>query len=477
MNKNVQKLESINPTTEEVIWTGEISDEIELLEVVRKSKQSQLSWEQIGLDIRKEIIRNFAALVKENSEEAATIIAEESGKPIWEARTEVNSLVNKVQAVFDAYDERAYEKKREVNGRISVTRYRPHGVMVVLGPYNFPMSMPNSHVMPALLAGNAVVFKPSERVPKSAEYYVDLWHKAGVPNEVLQIVYGDKFTGQFLITNSDVNGVLFIGSRQAGAEIQKAIVEDNDKICALEMGGNSPLVIWDYEDVRMAVHIAIQSAYITSGQRCSSARRLIVNKDVVSEFIPMLKKAIENIVIGKQFDTEPVPFMGPLIDQSAVRTFLAEYNEMVALGAKVIVPVEQLTNLGRNFISPGLIDVTEITVKDTENFGPLLQLTIVDGLENAITVANETAFGLAAGIVTKNREIYEQFYKSTKAGIINWNQPLTGATTVAPFGGVKASGNYRPAGYHSVDYCSYACASIEDENPSIPTKLSPGVFY
>lgn len=470
-------IESLNPSTEEVIWTGTASSKGEIIEKVRAAKLCQPSWEALGLNARKEIIQKFAVLVKENSEDAAKTISEENGKPLWEGRTEVNSLVNKVQAVFDAYDERAKEKTKDVKGRTSKTRYRAHGVMTVLGPFNFPMGMPNSHVMPALLAGNTVVFKPSERVPKSAEYYIKLWHMAGVPEDVIQIVHGDKAVGDFLIGLPDVNGVLMIGSRFAGVEIQRKLADASDKICALEMGGNSPLVIWDYNDVRVAVHIAVQSAYISSGQRCSSARRIIINRAVAPQFIDALKNAVESIVVGKQFDTEPIPFMGPLIDRKAVEIFLGFYNELLSKGAAVIVPAEPIPTLGRNFVKPAIVEVTHIDVDDVEIFGPLLQLSIVEDLQQAITEANKTQFGLAAGIVTKSKKNYKLFYAGTKAGIINWNQPLTGATTMAPFGGAKASGNYRPAGFLSVDYCSYPCASIEDDNPSVPEKLSPGLSY
>ncbi len=446
MERSIQRFNSRNPATEQVIWTGEQCCESTIIGVVRLAKATQAQWNDLVLESRKEIIRKFALLVKENSDEAARIIAEENGKPLWEAKTEVNSLINKVQAVFDAYDERATSKTKEVSGRLSITKFRPHGVMAVLGPFNFPMSMPNSHIMPALLAGNTVVFKPSERVPKSAEYYVELWKKAGLPPGVMQIVHGDKDVGDCLISQPEVNGVLFIGSRHAGVEIQNRLIRSSDKICALEMGGNSPLVIWDYNDIRVAIHIATQSAYITSGQRCSSARRIIINKAIAGEFIPSLKHAIEGIIVGKQFDSDPVPFMGPLIDQKAVKRFISDYDALISSGAKAIVPVELIPTLGCNFVRPGLVDVTGIEVEDEEIFGPLLQLSIVESLEQAIFEANATQFGLAAGIVSISKDIYESFYNGTKAGIINWNQPLTGATTAAPFGGAKASGNYRPAG-------------------------------
>lgn len=393
------------------------------------------------------------------------------------SKTEVNSLINKVQVVFDAYEERAKIKEKElVNGRISYIRYRPYGVMAVLGPFNFPMSMPNSHIMPAIYADNTVIFKPSERTIKSAEFYAQIWKEAGLPDGVLQIVYGDGKIGEALIKSNDVDGALFIGSYNAGKSIEKIMTERN-RICALEMGGNSPLVIWDYGDIRAAINIAIQSAYISTGQRCSAARRLIVNNSIYNEFITALTEAVNNIVVGTPYDENPVPFIGPMIDKRAVNDFLKDYNELISKGATVLVPTSIIEELGENFVRPSLINVTGIDGIDKEVFGPLLQIITVDSIEEAVRISNETEYGLAAGIVTENAEIYKYYYKNTKAGIINWNQQLTGSTTINPFGGIKGSGNFHAAGYLSVDYCAYGCASIESPKANIPKELSPGLCF
>ncbi len=238
-----QRIISRNPATNEPIWSGSLADDATIAQAVSTATRAQHTWEATPLDARKDIIRAFADQVTTHSEDAARIISQDNGKPLWEARTEVKSLGNKVQAVFDAYDQRAQTVTKQVNGRQSVTRYRPHGVMAVLGPYNFPMSMPNSHVMPALLAGNTVIFKPSEKVPYAGEYYAQLWQQAGLPDGVLQVIHGDGGVAQKLIAHPQVNGVLFIGSRAAGVSIEKQLAGAPDKICALEMGGNSPLVI------------------------------------------------------------------------------------------------------------------------------------------------------------------------------------------------------------------------------------------
>lgn len=473
----MSKLISFNPATDEVIWEHPMTSNEELLTIIQNAKEAQKSWESTPLEEKQRILRNFAEYVNSHVDEAARVISDENGKPFWEAKTEVKSLVNKVQVVFDAYDERAKIKTKELaNSRLSVTRYRPYGVMAVLGPFNFPMSMPNSHIMPALYAGNTVVFKPSERTPKSAEYYMNIWKEAGLPENVLQIVYGDGELGKDLISNPDIDGALFIGSYAAGKSIEKIMTARN-RICALEMGGNSPLVIWDYSDLRGALNVAIQSGYISSGQRCSSARRLIINKEIYNDFIPALSKAVLNITVGKPYDTDPEPFMGPMIDERAVDTFIADYKELVSKGAKELVPTSIIAELGKNFVRPALLDVTGLQDIDKEVFGPLLQVIVVESLEEAISVSNNTQYGLAAGIVTENEDYYKKYYTGVNAGIVNWNQQLTGSTTINPFGGIKGSGNFHSAGFLSVDYCVYGCASIESTKVNVPKSLSPGLNF
>ena len=472
-----KELVSINPSNGKEIWKGMISTKKDIEEAVEKAQKYQNTWRKKQIEERQDIILKFASLVKENTEEAAKIISEENGKPLWEAKMEVKSLINKVQVVFDAYEERAKTKYKELtNGRESITRYRPHGVMAVLGPFNFPMSMPNSHIMPALYAGNTVVFKPSERTPKSALFYRDLWIRAGLPDDALQIVIGGAKTGELLVKDNRINGILFIGSRKAGKAIEKIGISE-DKLCVLEMGGNSPLIIWDYSDIRAAINIVMQSAYISSGQRCSAARRLIVNKSLSKEFIPFLSKAIDAIIVGDSLSENPTPFIGPMIDSKASSLFMEQYEELVNKGAKILVPSKILLHLGNSFVKPGLLDVTNIDCPDEEVFGPLLQLTIVDTIEQAVSVANQTKYGLAAGIVTEDQSIYEYFFDNIHAGIINRNQSLTGSTTIAPFGGIKGSGNYHPAGYLSVDYCVYGCASIETSETKAPNSLSHGLNF
>ncbi len=471
-------LYSKNPSTNRIIWKTEKTPISDLDEIINTASKAQKDYASMTLEDRKNIFLRFSEIVQNEADTIANSIALENGKPFWEAKTEVNSLVSKIKAVFSSYEERIQEVTKELtNGRRSVTRFKPHGVLVVIGPYNFPMSMPNSHIMPALFAGNAVIFKPSEKTPMCACKYAELWERAGLPKGLLQVVYGDDRLGKALVKNNDINGVLFIGSRKAGVSISTALANKTDKICVLEMGGNSPLFVWDYENIRVALNIVIQSAFLSSGQRCSCARRLIVNSSIKETFVPALIEAINNIVIGDAFQTDPVPFMGPVIDQKILKNFFACYDKLKASGAKAILEPKHLTELGDNFVSPGLIDTTGVEVEDIEIFGPLLQVKFVDTFQEGLILADKTEFGLASGIVCTEKEKYDKFLDFITAGIVNWNQPLTGASTVAPFGGAKSSGNHRPAGYFSADYCSHAVASIESENTSTIGKISNGLKF
>lgn len=469
-------LQSVDPSTGEVFWQGRAASKKDVDQAVASARGAFESWSQRSVGDRDQIISRFVDLVEERAEEVAAVISRDNGKPLWEARTEVTSLVTKLAATREAFEVRASDRVQDVKGRKSVTRFRPHGVLVVLGPFNFPTSMPNSHVLPALYAGNTVVLKPSDRTPAAGRLYAELWRSAGLPAGVLNLVQGGPEVGSALVAHPDIDGVLFIGSYRAGMSISRALQEAPHKQLTLEMGGNGPLVIWDYDDVRLAVHVAIQSGFLSTGQRCTAARRLIVNKSVSEEFIAALTAATRSIAVGPSTQ-EPQPFMGPLISDGAARKFLEDVEVIRAAGGRFLVTPSALDDLGGAFVSPGLVDTTGVVVPDEEVFGPLLQIQVAESLDDAIGIANDTKYGLAAGIVAIERPVFEQFLLSTKAGIVNWNQPLTGATTFAPFGGVKASGNFRPAGYLSVDYCSYATASIEDENPAVPDSLPPGVSY
>ncbi|HEX8479605.1 MAG TPA: succinylglutamate-semialdehyde dehydrogenase, partial [Telluria sp.] len=351
------------------------------------------------------------------------------------------------------------------------------GVFGVFGPYNFPGHLPNGHIVPALIAGNTVVFKPSEYAPRTAVKTVQLWEKAGLPAGVINLVNGGRDTGIALGKNDGLDGVLFTGSCQTGVALHKQFGGQPGKMLALEMGGNNPLVVWDVRDIDAAVHHAIMSAFISAGQRCTCARRLVVaDTEEGDAFIERLVEVASTLTVGAS-NAEPQPFMGPVVSSAVAARLVQAQAEMAAKGGKVLLQMRQLDpNAG--FVTAGIVDVTNAKdIPDEEWFGPLLQIVRVADFDAAIKVANNTEFGLAAALLSNDEALWKQFAVQARAGIVNWNRPTTGAASSAPFGGVGKSGNHRPSAYYAADYCAYPVASIETSELEMPAKLSPGLTF
>jgi succinylglutamic semialdehyde dehydrogenase len=399
----------------------------------------------------------------------------ETGKPRWEARQEVETMIGKVANSLEAYKERSAEAVSDQGAFTAVRRHRPHGVVAVLGPFNLPGHLPHSHIVPALLAGNTVVYKPSEFTPAVGEMTTDLWAQAGLPKGVLNLVQGGRNTGVSLSSHPDLDGLYFTGSYGAGLALHKLFADKPGKILALEMGGNNPLVIWDCADAEAAAHLTVQSAYITSGQRCVCARRLILPEGPEGDrYLASLQALIPRLRVGAPTET-PEPFLGPVISAPAADRLLASQATLLAAGAKALVPVERLPK-GPAFLSPGLLDVTSVSnLPDEEYFGPLLQVLRVKDFDRAIAEANKTRYGLAAGLVSDKRELWEKFSRRIRAGVVNWNRQTTGASGKLPFGGVGDSGNHRPSAYTAADYVAYPVASLEAPKATAPSQLPPGI--
>ena len=466
---------SYSPNNGEAIWRGHASSIKDVEYCVNFAQAALPSWSALTAEERIEFIRKFVNLVKENSEKLSESISVEIGKPSWEAGTEVAAISGKFDPSVEAYSSRNAEITRNIGSGISRTRFQPIGVVAVIGPYNFPLHMSNGHIIPALISGNVVILKPSEKGALTAELLMQLWDQAGLPKGVINMLQGGGESGEALVSHKGVNGVLFTGSYTVGEHIRKMC--STEKMCVLEMGGNSPLVVWDTSDIDAAVLATIQSAFITAGQRCSAARRLIVpNNSFGKEFTQKLIDVAKNLKVGK-FSDSPEPFFGPLRSKEMVEITLNEQAHLVELGAKILLEAHSMP-CGSCFISPGIIDVTDVRNKpDIEIIAPFIQLTRVNSFDEAITEANNTAYGLAAGVFTENKELYDEFSKRIRAGIVNWNQQLTGAVGWAPFGGVKKSGNYRPSGFLSADYCVYAVASIEVDKLKLPATLPKGIQF
>jgi len=470
-----EALQSLDPVSQKVVWQGQGATTEQVDSAVKAARQAFAGWALQSLEARISVLEAFAAALKANAEALAHCIGEETGKPLWEAATEVTSMVNKVAISVQSYRERTGEKSGPLADATAVLRHKPHGVVAVFGPYNFPGHLPNGHIVPALLAGNTVVFKPSELTPKVAELTVKCWIEAGLPAGVLNLVQGAREAGVALAANPGIDGLFFTGSSRTGNLLHQQFAGRPDKILALEMGGNNPLVVDEVKDLEAAVYTIIQSAFISAGQRCTCARRLLVPQGAWGDaLLQRLVQVCKNIAVGA-FDQQPAPFMGSVISLAAAKALLDAQAQLLGNGGVSLLSMTQ-PQATAALLTPGIIDVTAVANRpDEEFFGPLLQVIRYSDFDAAIAEANNTQYGLAAGLLSDSHARYQYFWLQSRAGIVNWNKQLTGAASSAPFGGVGASGNHRASAYYAADYCAYPVASLETASLTLPATLTPGV--
>ncbi|GLR48708.1 succinylglutamate-semialdehyde dehydrogenase [Sphingomonas astaxanthinifaciens] len=454
-------LVSFEPATGATLWSGPTGD---AAAEVAAARAAFPAWAAESVTFRAETLRRFANVVRNRENDLAALIARETGKPLWEAKTEVGAVVGKVEISINAYMERTPQRRHEaaLGSKVAV-RHKPHGVLAVLGPYNFPAHLPNGHIVPALLAGNSVVFKPSEKTPATGAMLVDLYREAGVPEGNIRLLTGGPDEGRALAGQEDIDGLLFTGSARAGQALHRQFADTPHKILALELGGNNPLVVWNAKDVAAAATIAVQSAFLSAGQRCTAARRLIVEDGPAADaLIAAILKLIDRLIVDEPF-AEPQPFLGPVIDNAAADHLQAQFLDLMMKGGRVIRRLDRPRE-GLPFLTPAVIDVTGIEDRpDEELFGPVLQVIRVPDFDAAIREANATRFGLAASLVGGSPAQYDRFWGEVRAGVINWNKPTNGAPSNAPFGGVGLSGNHRPSAFYAADYCAYPVTSSEAE--------------
>ncbi|MBD8574484.1 succinylglutamate-semialdehyde dehydrogenase [Pseudomonas syringae] len=470
-----QAFASCNPVSQQAVWCGEAASAGQVDQAVQAARQAFADWALRPLQARIDLLEAFADRLKARADELAYRIGAETGKPLWESATEVTSMVNKIAISVQSYRERTGEKSGPLGDAQAVLRYKPHGVVAVLGPYNFPGHLPNGHIVPALLAGNTVLFKPSELTPGVAELTLQCWIEAGLPAGVLNLLQGGRETGMALAAHAGIDGLFFTGSSHTGQALHRQFGGRPQKILALEMGGNNPLLVDQVRDVDAAVYAVIQSAFVSAGQRCTCVRRLLVPEGAWGDaFLQRLVAVSQTLQVGA-FDSQPAPFMGAVISLQAAASLLQAQRELLARGAVALLEMTCLQS-GTALLGPGILDVTQVAQRpDQELFGPLLQVVRYRDFADAIAQANATQFGLAAGLLSDSEARYREFWLHSRAGIVNWNKPLTGAASTAPFGGVGASGNHRASAYHAADYCAWPVASLEARDLTLPGSLTPGI--
>lgn len=473
----------------EVVWQGHSRlDHID--QAIGAARTAFSVWSRWSRERRIAVLRRFKALCESRVDAIAGLICDETGKVMWDAKTEAGALAAKVDITLDESPSGALNRVSGFHTPLGGTRqgrcwFRPHGVMAVIGPFNFPAHLPNGHIIPALAMGNTVVLKPSDKGPAVGQMLGELLNEAlraeGAPAGVVNVVQGGADVARALVEHDDIDGVLFTGSWPVGRAIMQANLERPGRILALEMGGNNAAVVAQDADLKQATIECVRSAFITTGQRCTCTRRIIVHRAVADRFTAAVCKAASNLIVGDPRASHPV-FMGPIISEGSRRAVLEFQATAARAGGEVLVTSSAIdTAEGGWYLTPGVIRVERFILdgdssgRDEEVFGPLLRISVVDSLDEALEQANATRFGLAASIFTRDESAIEQFLGRARAGCINVNTGTAGASSKLPFGGLGRSGNHRPAGAFSLDYCAYPVAGmIESGNAA---QVVPGMRF
>ncbi len=470
-----QILTSFNPATGDAIWQGEIANLAIIEQSIAKARQAFHKWKLTTLDERIGLLQNYAQILQQNRSKIANLIALETGKIYREANAEAGALISKITISINSYHKRTGLDISTIDGGLQrIVTHRPHGIMAILSPYNFPMHLANGHIVPCLLAGNVVILKPSEETPACGELLISLLHQAGFASYVVQLLQGGREVGAALTNHQDIDGILFTGSYATGQKIHQSLAGRPEVLLALEMGGNNPLIVADVADAQAAASIIIDSAFATTGQRCTCARRLImINSSSSNAVLEATMAMAASIIIGAPNDS-PEPYMGCMINNIQADNVLQGQQILQQQGGRILLETKRLHE-NMPFINAGIIDTTNINSNDInknsvaqnnidlEIFGALLQLIKVDTIEQAIAIANQTRYGLSAGLIADDVANWDYVYPRLRAGLVNFNRPLTGAASNSPFGGVGASGNHRPTAAYAADYCAYPVATLSHE--------------
>jgi succinylglutamic semialdehyde dehydrogenase len=451
---------STEPATGAIVWRGWPGDiDVEVAE----ARAAWPDWASRPLAVRVETIRRFINVLRGQSAPLSDLISRETGKPLWDSRSEVEGILGGAESAIAAYRERTAQRRLEgAMGTKSSLRHKPYGVLGVITPFNFPAQLPAAQIIPALIAGNTVVLKPSEKTPASAKLLVECFYSAGLPRGALRFAPGGPAEGKALAGHKDIDGLLFTGRTATGMALHRQFAETPQKILALELSGNNPIVAWKLTDIHSAATLIVQSAFMSAGQRCGAANRLIVENGNHAPLVEAITQLMDRLIVGEPH-ADPAPFLGPVIDNAAADTLQEAYLDLLMSGGKAIRRLDRPVP-GRPFLSPALIDVTDVQSRpDRELFGPILQLIRVSDFDEAIIEANTTRYGLTASLLGGTPQMYDRFWSNVGAGVVNWNRATIGSPTNAPFGGTGLSGNHRPGAYYAADYCAYPVISSEVE--------------
>jgi len=466
---------SREPTSQEIIWQGHGASSDQVKQAIMAAHEAFDSWRKQDVSERLKYLHRFEKLVKQYKTELVEALCQDTGRPIWETQLEIQAVADKAELAFEAYLQRTGERVMATTGGHIQLRHKPHGVLAVITSFSFPASISTGYIIPALLAGNTIVFKGSERTPKIADLLAQIWFEVGLPAGVFNHLQGDHEIGQAILQHPDINGVLFTGRTDNGIRINQMLASSPDKLICLNMSANNPLIIGEVNNLNAALYQILHSAFISTGQRCSNARRLYLPDNAFGDHL--IEELIEQchlLFIGR-YDEQPCPFMGPVINLPAAKQIRKQQQQLLSQGAHVLLSAHQADE-NSAIMSPGLLDISAMKEPfDQEIFGPILQIHRYQAFEQAIELANKSKFILTSGLISDKQSQFDEFDCTIQSGVVNWNQPITGVSGAAPYGGVGLSSNHRPGGWYSADYCAYPTTTMYQHGVSLPSSPIPGI--
>lgn len=450
-------------------------------QAVTAARKAYLPWARLPFAERKAYLLKLKEAFESMKDVMADAISRDTGKPKWEALTEVAALSNKIDITLNfsmdlVKEDHIANALPQVEG---VIRHKPRGVMVVVGPFNFPAHLPNGHIIPSLAVGNTVILKPSEQTPYVAQVMAQCYEKAGFPPGVFNLVQGDGETGRKLVIHEAIDGILFTGSYEVGLRIKQETMNHYWKILALEMGGKNATVVWDDAQMDKAIYETLIGAYMTAGQRCSCTSRVIVHPKIAEEFTERFYQAAKKLSIGHWSENT---FMGPLINAASVEKYIRFQEIANRENCESLMRGKALDLKHKGYyVTPSIhlvkkFDANSVYQK-SEIFGPNVAIYQSADFEEALNIVNSTGFGLVMALFTKDRALYEKALLEARVGLLNWNRTTNGASSKLPFGGMGKSGNDRASAHYAIQYCTVPVASLEDFTDFDPSKVLPGMNY
>ncbi len=450
-----------------LLWSTPI-DYKDVDKVIESANFGFKYWKRLSQQERNIYLKKYQDEVLKRKDEIAEAISYEMGKPLWESKTEVASVITKINVTIEDSLPRIQNKHFEnimpkTNGHIY---FKPLGPSLIIGPFNFPCHLANGQILSALVAGNSIIFKPSEKTCYSAQLLIECFKAAGFPEGVINLIQGDGEVARRLLKEKTIKGVFFTGSKEVGKKILDITHYDLSKLVSLELGGKNTTILHYDANFDHALQELLKSCFLTTGQRCTSTSIVAIHRSIHEKFIDKFHDMAKKIIIDHPVEYTKEPFMGPLVDQAAVDAYLLFMGMAKREGIQEIMRGKHLEKAKKGYYVTPSIHLSEKWNNDShflhsEIFGPNVTFIPYDTIDEAIKIANATEYGLAAAVFSKDPQIFQLCVEEIDSGLINFNRSTVGASAKLPFGGVKNSGNYRPAALTTVDACVYQMASLE----------------